>query len=417
MAEVVFESVGKVYPDGTRAVHDLTLSVADGEFMIFVGPSGCGKTTALRMVAGLEEITDGNLRIGPRVVNDLDCGERDIAMVFQNYALYPHMTVAGNMDFPLRLAGFGKAERAERIATAARVLGLEPYLGRRPARLSGGQRQRVAMGRALVRQPSVFLMDEPLSNLDAKLRIQMRAEITALQRQLGITTIYVTHDQVEALTMGDRIAVMRDGQLQQVADPMTLYDAPANLFVAAFIGAPAMNLVEGRIGSGTLAFGTQRLTLGVAERVLQDGDVVAGLRPEALRVAGDGPAERRLFGYVHARESVGSDLYLTVALDRVPALSPQTVALAHVFEDRAETETLLADRMARITVRLPPVRRFAPGDRITLDVPEGALHLFDKRTGRALTRACAPRGQPGDNHQDHPSTNNRKHPTREDFTT
>jgi len=389
MARVELEKVCKTYSDGTRAVQDLTLSIADGEFMIFVGPSGCGKTTALRMVAGLEDITDGTLRIGADIVNDLDCGDRDIAMVFQNYALYPHMTVHGNMDFPLRLAGMVKSEREVRIATAARTLGLEPYLGRRPARLSGGQRQRVAMGRALVRQPSVFLMDEPLSNLDAKLRVQMRAEITALQRQLGITTIYVTHDQIEALTMGDRIAVMRDGRLQQVADPATLYAEPANLFVAAFIGAPAMNLVEGRLGAdGTLSLGPQRLRVGAGEAEASPAprDVVAGMRPEALRLVHDGQGDtaRQVVGEVHSRESVGSDLYVTLSLANVPPLSPETVALAHVFEDSAEAETLLADRSARLTIRLPPSDRLALGAPVRLEVPPGALRLFDRRTGQAL---------------------------------
>ncbi len=238
MAEVVMTDVEKVYADGTRAVTELNLRIDDGHLLVIVGPSGCGKTTALRMVAGLEEITSGTVHIGERVVNKLDPGERDVAMVFQNYALYPHMTVYGNIAFPLKLARVPKAERDAKVRAAAKVLGLEAHLDRKPPQLSGGQRQRVAMGRAIVREPSVFLMDEPLSNLDAKLRVQMRAEISTIQRQFGVTTLYVTHDQVEAMTIGDRVAVMRKSRLQQVGDPQTIYDRPANLFVASFVGSP-----------------------------------------------------------------------------------------------------------------------------------------------------------------------------------
>src|SRR5437870_5101284 len=247
MAGVTFEAVGKVYGDGTRAVRNLDLEVGDGEFMVLVGPSGCGKTTALRMVAGLEEITEGEIKIGERVVNKLEPRDRDIAMVFQNYALYPHMDVAKNMAFGLTTRKVPKPEIRSRVRRIAGVLGLHALLDRRPAQLSGGQRQRVAMGRAIVREPQVFLMDEPLSNLDAKLRVQMRAEIARIQRELNATTIYVTHDQVEAMTMGDRVAVLRKGELQQIDDPQRLYDAPANLFVASFIGSPAMNLVQAGI--------------------------------------------------------------------------------------------------------------------------------------------------------------------------
>src|SRR5690242_3115527 len=247
MARVEFDDVSKVFADGTRAVDKLDLQITDGEFMVLVGPSGCGKTTALRMVAGLEDISDGVVRIGERVVNDLTPKRRDIAMVFQSYALYPHLSVRDNIAFPLKIAKVPKAEIGRRVDEAARILDLEPYLKRKPRALSGGQRQRVAMGRAIVRQPAVFLMDEPLSNLDAKLRVQMRAEIAGLQRDLGVTTIYVTHDQVEAMTMGDRVAVMRKGELQQLGAPQMLYDNPTNLFVASFIGSPAMNLLEGEI--------------------------------------------------------------------------------------------------------------------------------------------------------------------------
>src|SRR5919197_1079288 len=244
MADVIFDKVEKIYDNDVHAVHDLSLEIGDGEFVVLVGPSGCGKTTALRMVAGLEDITDGRISIGNRVVNDLTPKERDIAMVFQNYALYPHLSVADNIAFGLRLRRTAKDVVDERVAWAAKLLGLTPYLHRRPKELSGGQRQRVAMGRAIVRKPQVFLMDEPLSNLDAKLRVQMRAEIARIQHDVGVTTIYVTHDQVEAMTMGDRVAVMRKGELQKMAEPQTLYDSPKNLFVASFIGSPAMNIFE-----------------------------------------------------------------------------------------------------------------------------------------------------------------------------
>ena len=265
MAAVSFEGVGKVYRDGTRAVRDFSLEVADGEFMVFVGPSGCGKTTALRMLAGLEAITEGSIRIGGNVVNSLHPRERDIAMVFQNYALYPHMTVYRNIAFALKIRKMPAEEIRKRVEDAARILGLTDQLEKKPANLSGGQRQRVAMGRAIVRAPQAFLMDEPLSNLDAKLRVQMRGEIARIQRELGATTIYVTHDQVEAMTMGHRVAVLRKGELQQVDSPQALYDSPANLFVASFIGSPAMNVLEAsleRAGDGLVCrIGTQVLTL------------------------------------------------------------------------------------------------------------------------------------------------------------
>src|SRR5690242_20590336 len=292
MAEIAYDAVQKVYPDGTQAVHDLDLDIADGELMVLVGPSGCGKTTALRMLAGLEEISEGEIRIGERVVNDLTPKERDIAMVFQSYALYPHMTVYDNLAFGLKLRKTPKREIDERVRRAAKVLQIDEFLKRKPRALSGGQRQRVAMGRAIVREPHAFLMDEPLSNLDAKLRVQMRAEISRLQRELGATTIYVTHDQVEAMTMGDRVAVMRRGRLQQCAPPQALYDRPTNLFVAGFIGSPAMTFGQAdvlaadraRVGETTLSIptGHERLAAYVGR------SVALGVRPEHLRRAGDG---------------------------------------------------------------------------------------------------------------------------------
>src|ERR1044072_72379 len=290
MAEIAYDSVDKIYPDGTQAVHDLDLEIGDGELMVLGGPSGCGKTTALRMLAGLEEISDGEIRIGDRVVNDLTPKDRDIAMVFQSYALYPHMTVEQNLAFGLKLRKVPKKEISERVRQVARILKIEEFLKRKPRALSGGQRQRVAMGRAIVRQPQAFLMDEPLSNLDAKAGVQMRAEISGLQRELGVTTIYVTHDQVEAMTMGDRVAVMRKGELQQVAPPEVLYDQPVNEFVAGFIGSPSINLVEARLerqnGHVEVAFGEHRLTVddqlvrnhpSVAEYVGRQ--VLLGIRP------------------------------------------------------------------------------------------------------------------------------------------
>src|SRR5829696_2526652 len=312
MAGVTFDRVSKIYPDGTRAVNQIELDIEDKEFMVLVGPSGCGKTTALRMVAGLEDISEGVLRIGERVVNRVPSRDRDIAMVFQSYALYPHLSVYDNIAFGLKLAKTPKAEIDKRVQDAANVLGLEGLLNRKPRALSGGQRQRVAMGRAIVRQPQAFLMDEPLSNLDAKLRVQMRAEIAGLQQDLGVTTIYVTHDQIEAMTMGDRVAVMRKGELQQVAPPQELYDRPLNLFVGGFIGSPAMNMLEGKLAraNGGLSMSLSDQTLELDRSVLDDRpgltdfegrDVIIGIRPEDLEdasLASDSAAGARLRGEV-----------------------------------------------------------------------------------------------------------------------
>jgi multiple sugar transport system ATP-binding protein len=394
MAEVVIDAVEKVYADGTHAVTDLNLHIDDGHLVVIVGPSGCGKTTALRMVAGLEEISSGTISIGDRVVNDLDPGERDVAMVFQNYALYPHMTVYGNMAFPLKLARVPRSERDAKVRATAKVLGLETHLQRKPPQLSGGQRQRVAMGRAIVREPSVFLMDEPLSNLDAKLRVQMRSEISTIQGQFGVTTLYVTHDQVEAMTIGDRVAVMRKSRLQQVADPQTIYDHPANLFVASFIGSPSMNLFQATVeregADLMLEAGGQRLRVdaeelsahpGLAART--GGPVVAGVRPERLR-GGEAVAGRSLRGRVLLVEALGSDLLAHITLDQVRPLDEAQAALANDVEDAAEAEELTSDAHATIVARLDPRLAVDPGSAIEVTAAPGSLYFFDPATGLSL---------------------------------
>jgi multiple sugar transport system ATP-binding protein len=397
MAEVVFERVGKTYPDSSVAVTDFNLEVHDGEFMVLVGPSGCGKTTVLRMLAGLEDITDGAIRIGERVVNHVPSRDRDIAMVFQSYALYPHLSVYENMAFGLKVKKTPKPEIARRVSYAADVLGLEPFLKRKPRALSGGQRQRVAMGRAIVREPQAFLMDEPLSNLDAKLRVQMRAEVSRLQRDLGVTTIYVTHDQVEAMTMGDRVAVMRKGNLQQVADPQTLYDRPVNLFVAGFIGSPAMNMLEATVersnGGLALALGEQRVLLdadALAHRpALVDhagSSVILGIRPEDLEDAAlspDTPADRRLRGTVELREALGSELHVHFTVPGVSSASTDEVQeLAKDAGDERAPEdggggALLVGRFnARADVR--------EGEPVEVAVDTRALHFFEPDSGLGI---------------------------------
>jgi multiple sugar transport system ATP-binding protein len=398
VAEVEFSDVAKIYPDGTRAVTDLTLEARDGEFMVLVGPSGCGKTTALRMVAGLEDISEGEIKIGERVVNEVPSRDRDIAMVFQSYALYPHLTVYDNIAFSLRLRKERKGEIDRRVREAARVLDLEPFLARKPRALSGGQRQRVAMGRAIVRQPAAFLMDEPLSNLDAKLRVQMRAEISKLQRDLGVTTIYVTHDQVEAMTMGDRVAVMRRGALQQVAPPQELYDRPTNLFVGGFIGSPAMNLLEATLESanGGLAavLGDQKIRLGdelVSTRPgLKEYDgrkVVIGIRPEQLEDAAlvrDVPDDSRVRGEVELREALGSELMVHFRLNVPPAITEEVKELA---ADAGTTAEELGGGGTRSTVI---VGRFSPDSKVReretaeVAVDTRSLHFFDTETGTAI---------------------------------
>jgi multiple sugar transport system ATP-binding protein len=396
MAQILLEDVWKVFPDGTEAVRTLDLDIVDGEFMVLVGPSGCGKTTALRMVAGLEVITRGKVVIGDRIVNDLPPKERDIAMVFQNYALYPHMSVFDNMAFGLKLQKVPRDEIDARVRDAANILGLGDLLKRKPAALSGGQRQRVAMGRAIVRHPQAFLMDEPLSNLDAKLRVQTRAEISRLQRELGVTTIYVTHDQVEAMTMGDRVAVMRKGVLQQVDDPQTLYEHPVNLFVAGFIGSPAMNLVDAALatsdGGMVVELGSSRLPIPdelLAERPALRGydgrTIVLGIRPEDMEDAAlisDAPSERRLTSTVELREALGSDVVVHFPIDASPAITEHIMELASDIDEAVASPAEAAT--ANIVARLNPRTQAQPGDRIDLVVDTHRLHFFDTDTGAGI---------------------------------
>jgi multiple sugar transport system ATP-binding protein len=398
MAEVQLKDVDKVYEGGVHAVRDLSLDVADGEFLVLVGPSGCGKTTALRMVAGLEEITDGTVSIGGRIVNTLSPKDRDIAMVFQNYALYPHLSVADNIAFGLRLRKMPKGLVNERIAWAAKLLDLTPYLARKPRELSGGQRQRVAMGRAIVREPQVFLMDEPLSNLDASLRFQMRAEIANLQQRIGVTTIYVTHDQVEAMTIGNRVAVMRHGQLLQLGDPQEVYDRPADLFVARFIGSPPMNLIEGtlsRDGGYAVSIGERVVPLDggeTAERGALDAyvgrPVVVGLRPERLEdaaVAGDVPSERRIGGTVVLRETLGSDVLVHFEVDGARPLSGQVRAAAvEAAVDPVELEPAAAELGLQFIGRFDPRSSTSPQERLEVAIRSGSIQLFDPETGAAI---------------------------------
>ena len=400
MAEIVLQDVWKVFEDGTEAVRALDLDIADKEFMVLVGPSGCGKTTALRMVSGLEAITRGTIRIGDRVVNELPPKARDIAMVFQNYALYPHMSVFDNMAFGLRIQKVPKAEIRKRVGEAAQILGLGELLGRKPKALSGGQRQRVAMGRAIVRHSQAFLMDEPLSNLDAKLRVQMRAEIARVQGELGVTTIYVTHDQTEAMTLGDRVAVLRKGMLQQVDTPQTLYEHPVNVFVAGFIGSPAMNLLEARLeragDSLVVELGGHRLPVPddvaaarPALRKYEDRVVVLGIRPEDMEDASlvsDAPSERRISSTVELREALGSDVVVHITVDAPPAMTEDARELAVDVGAEAleQVEQRAEGGQSEVVARLNPRTSVRKGDRVELVVDTRRLHFFDADDGSGI---------------------------------
>jgi multiple sugar transport system ATP-binding protein len=398
VAGVVFEDVAKIYPDGTRAVNDLDLQIEDGEFMVLVGPSGCGKTTALRMVAGLEDISEGVLRIGERVVNHVPARDRDIAMVFQSYALYPHLSVYENIAFGLKLRKTPKEEVAKRVREAAKILGLEEHLERRPRALSGGQRQRVAMGRAIVRQPAAFLMDEPLSNLDAKLRVQMRSEIAGLQQDLGVTTIYVTHDQTEAMTMGTRVAVMRKGELQQVAPPQELYDRPVNLFVGGFIGSPAMNMLEAVLersnGGLSVKTGSQRVKLDAETLSVRPGlsayegrKVILGIRPEDLEDATlvRGDDETTLDGRVELTEALGSEVMVHFSTDSRPAMTEDVRELARDVGDDPDNPAGPGEAgRATLVGRFGARTRVRRGENARVAVDTRALHFFDPDSGLGI---------------------------------
>jgi multiple sugar transport system ATP-binding protein len=389
MADITLDHVTKRYPDGFEAVRDMDLGIADGEFVILVGPSGCGKSTALRMVAGLEDITEGELKIGGEVVNQKAPKDRDVAMVFQNYALYPHMSVRDNMGFALKLKGTDKEEINRKVEEAARILDLTQHLDRKPANLSGGQRQRVAMGRAIVRNPAAFLMDEPLSNLDAKLRVQMRTEVSRIQQRLGTTTVYVTHDQTEAMTLGDRVAVMRTGLLQQVGTPMELYNNPRNLFVAGFIGSPAMNFMPVRVEGEVLKLpmADVRLPDELRAKVGRDGSgqLIAGIRPEDFEDAslvGDVRDRGATFrAHIEVLESMGSELYahFSVAADQ----QIESQELRELAEDAGAAEVPSSEE-GQTTARLDPASRVREGDDAELWLDATKIHLFDARSGDSL---------------------------------
>ena len=389
MAEIVLDGVSKRFDDGYEAVKDMNLKIHDGEFVILVGPSGCGKSTALRMIAGLEDITEGELKIGDEVVNTYAPKDRDIAMVVQNYALYPHMSVRENMAFPLKLAGVSDAESNEKVEEAARILDLQDHLDRKPANLSGGQRQRVAMGRAIVRSPKAFLMDEPLSNLDAKLRVQMRTEVSRLQKDLNTTTVYVTHDQTEAMTLGDRVAVMRSGVLQQVGTPAELYQRPANLFVAGFIGSPAMNFMPAKItkDSVELPFGKLRLTQELRERLgsTESGEVIAGVRPEAFEDAalvGENKSKGHTFkADIDLVESMGSELYAYFGIDTGGGVQSKDLEELAADSGAAEVPGSAGDQ---VVARLDAASEVERGSQAEIWVDTETFHFFDPSSGKRL---------------------------------
>jgi multiple sugar transport system ATP-binding protein len=404
MAGITMEGLSKVYEDGTRAVSNLDMELADGEVLVLVGPSGCGKSTALKMVAGLEEITSGTLRIGSQIVNGLEPGERDVAMVFQNYALYPHMSIADNLGFSLKLRKVGKEERKRRVVEVAQILAIDELLDKKPRHLSGGQRQRVAMGRAIIRHPQAFLMDEPLSNLDAKLRLQTRTQIARLQRDLGVTMIYVTHDQTEALTLGDRVAVMSRGVVRQVAAPDELYETPDDLFVASFIGSPPMNMIKAALRRADddaleARFGTTHLTLssavlgghpGLARYA--DGEVILGVRPEDLTdqaLDDDATVGLRLSATIELRESLGSDVYVHFAVDAEPVVTDEIREIAADVSEEAlgELERRAGQRTTTFVARLEPRSRAREGEPIALAINPRGLHFFDPETGRRIAAA------------------------------
>jgi multiple sugar transport system ATP-binding protein len=394
MADIKLENITKRYPDGYEAVKDMTLEVEDGEFVILVGPSGCGKSTALRMVAGLEPISEGELKIGGEVVNDLEPKDRDVAMVFQNYALYPHMSVRDNMGFALKLRGIDGSEIDEKVKEAARILDLDEHLDRKPSQLSGGQRQRVAMGRAIVRDPVAFLMDEPLSNLDAKLRVQMRTEVSRIQQRLGTTMIYVTHDQTEAMTLGDRVAVMRSGVLQQVGSPMELYNLPRNIFVAGFIGSPAMNFMPATVEGDhvKLPVGDVRIPQELRERVArgEGKPLLAGVRPESFEDASlVGEARDRGSTFrakVEVLEAMGSELYAHFTSD-AGGQQIESQDLQELAADSGAGDVPSAGAEGTITARLDAASKVKQGEEAELWVDATKLHLFDPEDGRSLTAA------------------------------
>jgi multiple sugar transport system ATP-binding protein len=395
VAEIVLDNVTKRFPDGALAVDKFNLDIADGEFVILVGPSGCGKSTTLNMIAGLEDITEGELRIGGVVVNNKTPKDRDIAMVFQSYALYPHMTVRENMGFALKLAKTPQATINQKVEEAARILDLTQHLDRRPANLSGGQRQRVAMGRAIVRDPAVFLMDEPLSNLDAKLRVQTRTEVSRLQKRLGTTMVYVTHDQTEAMTLGDRLAVMRSGLVQQAGSPFELYENPVNLFVAGFIGSPAMNFMAGTLEEGTLRTGIGSLPMPPQlrqnlERANADRQVIVGIRPEDFEDAALVKQELQGYGVtfratIDVVESMGSDVFVYFTQDS--GLSAATDQLADLAADAGQDQVGSGET---VTARLDPATRISEGDNAELWADVRKMHVFDPNTGKNLSLGAEP---------------------------
>jgi multiple sugar transport system ATP-binding protein len=390
MAEIALDDITKRYPDGFEAVKHMNLDVPDGEFIILVGPSGCGKSTALRMIAGLEDITDGELKIGGEVVNDRAPKDRDIAMVFQNYALYPHMTVRDNMGFALKLAHVDKQEIDQKVTEAAKTLDLMQHLDRKPANLSGGQRQRVAMGRAIVRDPKAFLMDEPLSNLDAKLRVQMRTEVSRIQKRLGTTTVYVTHDQTEAMTLGDRVAVMRSGELQQVGSPQELYEHPKNIFVAGFIGSPAMNFMPVKLEGTNIVTPLGNAPLNDEQRRALEGDgkgdLIAGIRPEDFEDAAL-VGEQRSRGItfkarIDVLESMGAEFYAYFSVEAQEELSSQE--LQELAEDAGTAEVPSAGEAGQVVARLEPASKAAEGQEAELWLDTTKVHLFDAASGHRL---------------------------------